>query len=111
MIMWLLLTVALACDPPALELRLQVVAATGGSVAAAEVWSWSRGWPSGTRLGATDGAGVFVTCVSPGTSPLGVYAAGLRPRKVSPRAGRLVVKLEAVPIATPRATAQAEPCV
>lgn len=94
--MWLVLAaaVALICDPPSKELSLRVVDAAGAVAPGADVRKWSGSSPRAALLGVTDDSGSFATCVSPGTGPLGVYLTGFRPKKVTPRSGQIVVKLE-----------------
>ncbi len=95
--MWLVLAAAaLICDPPSQELGLRVVDPNGAVVRGAQV---------------RKGTGRGLTYVSPGTGPLGVYVPGFRPKKLTPRAGQIVVKLESADAVVSAATAQAPPCV
>ncbi len=110
--MWLVLAAAaLICDPPSQELGLRVVDPNGAVVRGAQVRKWTgRGLPE-ALLGVTDASGSLTTCVSAGTGPLGVYVPGFRPKKLTPRAGQIVVKLESADAVVSAATAQAPPCV
>jgi hypothetical protein len=110
--MWLLLvTAALVCDPPNLEVRLRVVDPRGAIVPGAEVREWSGTQPLGALLGVIDASGFLIRCISPSRSHLGVYLPGFRPKKVKPRAGQMEVRLEDL-ASTPGAnTVQQPPCV
>jgi hypothetical protein len=108
--MWLVLAAAaLICDPPSQELGLRVVDAKGAVVPGAEVRKWSGHEPREPLLGVTDASGSLTTCVSPGTGPLGIYLQGFRAKRLTPRVGQIVVKLETADIST--VTAQVPPCV
>ena len=110
--MWLVLAAAaLICDPPSQELGLRVVDSKGAVVSGAEVRKWSGREPREALLGVTDASGYLTTCVSRGTGPLGIYLAGFRPKKLSPRAGQIVVKLETADAVISAVTAQVAPCV
>jgi len=110
--MWLVLAaVALICAPLSQALSLRVVDAKGALVPRAEVRKWSGREPREALLGVTDASGSLTTCVSTGTGPLGIYVQGFRPRKVSPRAGQVVVELKAADAVISAVTAQALPCV
>lgn len=110
--MWLVLAAAaLICDPPGQELGLRVVDARGAVVPGAEVKKWSGREPGEALLGVTDASGSLTTCVSPGTGPLGIYLPGFRPKKVTPRAGQIVVTLETADAIVSPVAAQRPPCV
>ena len=110
--MWLVLAAAaLICDPPSQELGLRVVDPNGAVVRGAQVRKWTgRGLPE-ALLGVTDASGSLTTCVSAGTGALGVYLPGFRPKKLTPRARQIVVKLERAETVLPAVTAQVPPCV
>lgn len=109
--MWLVLAAAaLICDPPSQELGLRVVDAKGAVVPGAEVRKWSRGEPREAPLGVTDASGSLTTCVPAGAGPLGVYLRGFRPKKLTPRAGQIVVKLERADSIIAAVAAQEPPC-
>ncbi len=110
--MWLVLAAAaLICDPPSQALSLRVVDSKGAVVPRAEVRKWSGREPREALLGVTDASGSLTTCVSTGTGPLGIYIQGFRPRKVSLRTGRILVKLETDDEVISVVTARAVPCV
>jgi len=110
--MWLVLTAAaLICDPSSQELGLRVLDAKGVVLPGAEVRKWSGPEPREALLGVTDASGSLTTCVARGTSPLGIYLPGFRPKKVSPRPGLVVVKMQTANAVSSAVTAQAAPCV
>ena len=110
--MWLVLTAAaLICDPSSQELGLRVVDSKGAVVQGAEVRKWSGREPSQALLGVTDASGSFTTCVARGMGPLGVYLPGFRPKKLSPRVGLNVVKLETAEAVGSAVSAEVAPCV
>jgi hypothetical protein len=93
--MWLLLAAAaLTCDSSSLELRLRVVGPDGVVVAGAEVRKGSGRDADQTLVGVTDASGALTTCVPSGTGRLSVYGTGFQPKRLNPRPGPMVVKLD-----------------
>ncbi len=109
--MWLVLAAATLCHPPSQELGLRVEDPNGAFVPGAEVRKWSGREPREALLGVTDASGSLTICVSVGTGPLGVYSPGFRPKKLTPRVGQIVVKLESADPTISAVTAQQPPCV
>ena len=92
--MWLLLAAALVCDPPSRELHLLVLDPNGTVVRGAELRRWSGSEPREALLAVTHASGSLSTCVWSGMGRLGVYVPGFRPKELTARTGRIVVKLE-----------------
>src|SRR5262245_56454325 len=93
--MWLLLAIsALACAPPAREMRLGVVDDGGAAGPGAEVRLSAREGAAAASLGVTDDSGVLTICVA--ASPLrgSIRRAGYRTRKLTLRPGSQEVALE-----------------
>jgi hypothetical protein len=93
--MWLLLAItALACDPPAREMRLVVVDDQGAAVRGALVRLSAREGAAAASLGVTDDSGVLTTCIAGSGLRGSVRRTGYRPRKLTFRPGSLEVRLE-----------------